>query len=91
MLGAHRGDEEDWRIERLERVAKATVVIAEVLTGRIMSPGTIRLMHDHEGELTVVWARRSPRLEKAVQAAWRMECEGCIKHITEKDYLKRNS
>jgi hypothetical protein len=69
-ISAYRGDEETWRIERLEEVAK-----------RPLPPNVIAL-RDHKGILSVTWSSL-PTIEDltAVVQAWGYQNEWLIEHF----------
>ena len=72
-ISAYRGDEETWRIERLEEVAKRC-------------PSNVLALHDRKGNLSVNWATM-PTIEDltAVVQAWCDQNEYSIDHYLNND------
>lgn len=84
MLSANRGDEEPWRLERLENVLKFIR----------NNCGTIKIenLHDHKGQLTVSWLQEPTAFEKHItKLAWETENEWMdVEHIVNRKQLDKD-
>jgi hypothetical protein len=91
ILSVPRGDEpnEAWQFDRLSQVVHAATSIAEVFTGRPLPKGTVRRLEEHEGELRIVWKADKPEYRKCFEAAWRIEKEAAIVHLTTEEYNRQ--
>lgn len=83
QFGAHRADEEAWRLARLARVYATARAIFLLVEQRPMPSTMIVSLHDHRGELTVTtvsqeWWRH---VELIFRLAWQSENENVAKVV----------
>lgn len=81
-ITANREDEEPWRIERLNDVAKYVY----------KNFGELEIfgLHDYKGDLTVIWKKLPTNIEKKyLEAAWEAQNEIAdnVEHVIKKNYI----
>jgi hypothetical protein len=74
-------------MDRLEGIVRTMRVIADV-TGQAGASSSMHRVHDHKGELTVVWRAQGLHLRRHVEAAWRSYDECNIKHLMMDEYQR---